>query len=786
MTEDDTDQDTIAGLDEGLKFGIPPRSDPADFGDGSGFLQVEEIREASCPESYDGLHQTPPAMNGASAWGAGSSQQPMQSSQQQQQQLQQQPHQQSMMMLGLTAGKLGMRDVPEASADSMTGSNQDARDAEADVSAAQDQNISMQANQGLPTNSNGSNTSTNMAGQGWLKEEPPMIPATAPQTQAEQGKTTKPSRSRRGSQSQLSVNTSQPSAQAAQNNGSSVGLGMGMNAGGMALGGTPSPRHMTQMPAQQMNMMHQQSMVPPQMQSYTPMQQQQIMMYMQQQQQQQAAMAAYSHQQSRDGMMTSAAQQQQSQQQQQQQTQQEAPTKRARVDNSGAMSSQPQQQQQQQSWTMQSASPGPHASTQLSPSNQMSQMASSQMSQMGMSGPMGQMPNTMGPMGMMPQASQAMLPPPAPSLATVNMRMSACQAKVVQALQRLASLVANIRRLCPPDVAVQLQQLVPHMSLEAAQQSLLSAQAELTAVARSGGVQRPDMAGLGAQSPVPQAAGSSPNGYMQYMQGGVTRTGSGSAQQQQQQQQRQSGMHMMSGTPTTMGMSPSAQAQGSYPYGMQGMHSGMQGMPGVMQAGLSGNMMPGMPGGVVGNMQPSMPGNGNMMGSMPGMHANMQTGMMRSSPIPQVPPQQQQQQPQQMSQQQQQQQMMQQNMMPSMASGYGSVTFDQDQDEASSTPGMNSSAPAPTPRAFNPDLPHPRSHCLVRPFKMGKERTGQEGGTGNEQYCPNCLCYVCDVKASECQVRCCSFLFCLYIFIWIYAEISGPPKELEHVHWPCL
>jgi len=37
------------------------------------------------------------------------------------------------------------------------------------------------------------------------------------------------------------------------------------------------------------------------------------------------------------------------------------------------------------------------------------------------------------------------------------------------------------------------------------------------------------------------------------------------------------------------------------------------------------------------------------------------------------------------------------------------------------------------------DFPHPRHQCVVKPF------------TKNPQdFCPNCYCYICDIKASEC------------------------------------
>ncbi|KAJ1483774.1 hypothetical protein T484DRAFT_1799074, partial [Baffinella frigidus] len=53
--------------------------------------------------------------------------------------------------------------------------------------------------------------------------------------------------------------------------------------------------------------------------------------------------------------------------------------------------------------------------------------------------------------------------------------------------------------------------------------------------------------------------------------------------------------------------------------------------------------------------------------------------------------------------------------------------------------------------SFSADLPHARAHCVTYPFMITKERAGAAGGQKNEQFCNNCFCYVCDVKASECQ-----------------------------------
>ncbi|XP_041960160.1 uncharacterized protein zgc:112980 isoform X3 [Alosa sapidissima] len=44
-------------------------------------------------------------------------------------------------------------------------------------------------------------------------------------------------------------------------------------------------------------------------------------------------------------------------------------------------------------------------------------------------------------------------------------------------------------------------------------------------------------------------------------------------------------------------------------------------------------------------------------------------------------------------------------------------------------------------------LPHARSDCSAHPFR---ETSGHE--LGNESYCEQCFCYVCDTLASECQI----------------------------------
>ena len=43
------------------------------------------------------------------------------------------------------------------------------------------------------------------------------------------------------------------------------------------------------------------------------------------------------------------------------------------------------------------------------------------------------------------------------------------------------------------------------------------------------------------------------------------------------------------------------------------------------------------------------------------------------------------------------------------------------------------------------DMPHPRETCTK--FLFSKHPTAS-----NERFCPNCFCFVCETKASECQV----------------------------------
>lgn len=112
------------------------------------------------------------------------------------------------------------------------------------------------------------------------------------------------------------------------------------------------------------------------------------------------------------------------------------------------------------------------------------------------------------------QWQQSMLPPP-PTLASVSHRMQGCQSRMAQALQRLAALVAQIRQSCPPDVAMQLQQLVPSGALENAQQALHSAQSDLAAVARTLPSQgRVEQNLTGACTPAGSTMSPSPNAVM--------------------------------------------------------------------------------------------------------------------------------------------------------------------------------------------------------------------------------------------------------------------------------
>eukprot|EP00198_Chlamydomonas_reinhardtii_P010077 XP_001699414.1 predicted protein [Chlamydomonas reinhardtii] len=52
----------------------------------------------------------------------------------------------------------------------------------------------------------------------------------------------------------------------------------------------------------------------------------------------------------------------------------------------------------------------------------------------------------------------------------------------------------------------------------------------------------------------------------------------------------------------------------------------------------------------------------------------------------------------------------------------------------------------------NRDFPHPRPDCVSYRFKAGASNGsgGPAADAANWKHCPNCYCYVCDVKASEC------------------------------------
>ncbi|GFR40543.1 hypothetical protein Agub_g1116 [Astrephomene gubernaculifera] len=47
-------------------------------------------------------------------------------------------------------------------------------------------------------------------------------------------------------------------------------------------------------------------------------------------------------------------------------------------------------------------------------------------------------------------------------------------------------------------------------------------------------------------------------------------------------------------------------------------------------------------------------------------------------------------------------------------------------------------------QAATRDMPHPRPDCGVHSFTTGTSKS-------NSSHCSNCFCYVCDVKASECE-----------------------------------
>ena len=167
--------------------------------------------------------------------------------------------------------------------------------------------------------------------------------------------------------------------------------------------------------------------------------------------------------------------------------------------------------------------------------------------------------------------------------------------------------------------------------------------------------------------------------------------------------------------------------------------------PAIPTAAVPAQHYPGMPAQSSAQTPAQMPGNmlpHQQQGQMPTSISMPQGGhahMMQQQQVPHPPAQQQPQQPQPQSQQQQQQQ---------QAGGQGAHTDapnggmqDSEEDELVIV-GCSGT--------FSADLPHARAHCVNRPHRIVKDRVGVEGDN-NEQYCPNCFCYVCDVKASQCH-----------------------------------
>eukprot|EP00960_Hanusia_phi_P071799 767634-Hanusia_phi.AAC.1 len=321
---------------------------------------------------------------------------------------------------------------------------------------------------------------------------------------------------------------------------------------------------------------------------------------------------------------------------------------------------------------------------------------------------------------------------------------------------------------------MQLQSHMPNLALEAAHQYLVAAQQELASLARSSNMSQSvassasgmssanvplsrggSMTGSGPHNPMAtwaqnqalqqqqqqQAASPSvgPSQHSQQQQA-LQQQMQQSSQQQQQQQQQQQMLQQQQQQQQQSGMMhphpPSRQSSGilatagspmppqlSSPMAMQGV---FQGLP------MQGNAMP-----------------------MGGSHSQ--------SPMPPHASDSQSQQQQQ--QQQQQQAMHNSQVLQSQAgqSNQGNSNSGSSGNNVAQRPVkpdmMNGSQEADeedlvivgSTGTFSSDLPHARAHCVNRPFRSTKERVGKEEGGNNESFCPNCFCYVCDVKASDCK-----------------------------------
>ena len=397
---------------------------------------------------------------------------------------------------------------------------------------------------------------------------------------------------------------------------------------------------------------------------------------------------------------------------------------------------------------------------------------------------------------MAPNMNSAGIAAPPPAFTAVSQRLQTCMNRMTEAMQRSVALVSHIRRLCSPEIAMQLQQHIPNLSIESAHQLLVTCQSDLTDLARGGGV--PLAGGMPNQVQTPSTA--TPRGHMSVAAPGMSQVaGGGGAGGWPSQASNPAA----AGAPGALGPSGMQQnppqrrvmmpQQGMGHQGMQQQGMQQQGMAPQMQQPVGSQGMQVMP-------QPAMqqpmashmssvaqsphgqtpmqaipvqgPGMGGSSG--PGQGQQMQAGMMPSSGMG--------------------------NMMMQggggngggngggggvgggggggggggMGLGGGSGILMQGgggsggaQPDMLKDAGMQDSDEE-KPQAcvllsstgsFSADLPHPRAHCMVRQFLVSNDRVGSEEGGNNEGYCPNCFCYVCDVKASECQVLLIFFFF---------------------------
>jgi len=354
------------------------------------------------------------------------------------------------------------------------------------------------------------------------------------------------------------------------------------------------------------------------------------------------------------------------------------------------------------------------------------------------------------------------------SFQSVGARLQSCQSRLVEALQRCSSLLNTARRICPQETVMQLQSHMPNLALESAHQYLVAAQQELASLARSSNM---------SQSMASSHSSSSMSGAGVPLSRGGSMTGSGpnnpmatwsqnQALQQQQQQQAASPsvgatQHNQQQQALQQQMQQSSQQQQQQMLQHQQQQQQQQQPSGMMHPHPPSRQSSGMLATAGSPMPPQLASPMAMQGVFQGLqmqsNAVPMAGTHSQSPMPPHSAD---------AQSQQQQQMNNSQVLPSQSAQANQNNSNAGGGSGNNAPQrpvksdmMNGSQEADeddlvivgSTGTFSSDLPHARAHCVNRPFRSTKERVGKEEGGNNEMFCPNCFCYVCDVKASDCK-----------------------------------